>query len=201
MRWCVKCIKGKKVWNMRWLVFGSKYDLFVFIIFFVLYLYSGRAHKTREHVFHRCRGMCAAMTHEHATLHTNGRLTHTTQATGSRSTWQNTLDSRPQSQPVPPILPPLHAFSFSSSLSCHPKHIYELSYAQSALLSSLAMSYAASSLPQLLSPSHVLSLSLSSCFLFALLLLWVSVLRCYFSVFFCFFVFWGSIYLYKWCKE
>lgn len=30
------------------------------LLFFVLYLYR-RAHKTREHVFHCCRGMCAAI--------------------------------------------------------------------------------------------------------------------------------------------
>lgn len=48
---------------MRWLVFGCKYDFVVFTIhhFFVLYLYSRRAHKTRKHVFHCCRGMCAAI--------------------------------------------------------------------------------------------------------------------------------------------
>lgn len=51
---------------MRWLVFGCKYDLVVFTIHLfggggILYLYSRRAHKTRRHVFHCCRGMCAAI--------------------------------------------------------------------------------------------------------------------------------------------
>lgn len=58
---------------MRWLVFGCEYDfccLFLFIVF-VLYLYSRRAHKTREHVFHCCRGMCAAIIQKHTRRHTH----------------------------------------------------------------------------------------------------------------------------------
>lgn len=117
---------------------------------------------------------------------------------------RNTLDSRPQSQLVLPSFP-LSMPSPFLPLSAVTQNIIfmNFSYAQlralSALLSFLAMSYSASYLSQLLSPSHVLSLSLSalsSCFLFALLLLWVSVLRCYFSVLFFLFLFFGVQYIY-----
>lgn len=44
---------------MRWLAFGFQISLFLTIIL-VQYLYSRRAHKTREHVFHCCCGTCAS---------------------------------------------------------------------------------------------------------------------------------------------
>lgn len=85
------------------------YSLFFFFSSFVSYLYSRRAHKTREHVFHRCRGMCAANVWEHTYIHMRThtcagftwrqkqtrRKTHRQQGHVAHN--RHTLDSRPQS--------------------------------------------------------------------------------------------------------
>lgn len=70
--------------------------LFIFFFFLVLYLYSRRAHKTRRHVFHCCRGMCAAIQETHSHPRRRKRRTpHRQQGDVAH----NTLDSRPQSSP------------------------------------------------------------------------------------------------------
>lgn len=74
---------------MRWSVFGCRNNFVVCFyswFFFVLYLYSRRAHKTHEHVFHCCRGMCAAIIQKDKHEMPHGHAHRHTQATGSRST-------------------------------------------------------------------------------------------------------------------
>lgn len=189
---------------MRWLVFGCKYDFVVFTIhlffFLVLYLYSRRAHKTRRHVFHCCRGMCAAIQETHSHPRRRKRRTpHRQQGDVAH----NTLDSRPQSSPLPftsspstlrPfLLPSQHVLSYLP-----PRLAYLYVFIRTPVHCSSSSSFPLSLhvCSRLLSPSAPVA-ALSSCFLFALLLLWVSVLRCFFFLEFVLFLFWDSIYLYK----
>lgn len=105
----------------------------------------------------------------------------------------NTLDSRPQSSPFPALhLLPLHTSTLPSTPPTGPLlspdqpcifiRFHTLTCAQ-LLLPSFS--------PCLQPPLSAPVAALSSCFLFALLLLWVSVLRCFFSLKFVFFLFLG----------
>ena len=181
-----------------------------------------------------CAAILQTHTHTHTKTQMR-RDRHKRRQQGHVAHNKNTLDSRPQSNLfllfllpplsnpfllVPPFsantLPPLRELSVAQ-LSLN--HIFINFHTHSCALSLLfPTAPPLFFLPCLILPplflcflcplSCTLSLlSLLSCFLFALLLLWVSVLRCFFFFFpqkffvlFCF-VFWDSIYLYKWCKE
>lgn len=123
---------------------------------------------------------------------------------------KNTLDSRPQSNLFLLFLPPLlfdpFSFCFFSASAFSPSstlrhtvvslsHIFihfHTAQLRTLCFPLLAMSQTASYLSLLLCSSHVFChCSLFSCFLFALLLLWVSVLRC-----FCFLFFSSEVFLF-----
>lgn len=139
------------------------------IIIFVQYLYSRRAHKTREHVFHCCCGTCASIIHHGGTLRSETPHRQQGHVAHNRH-WTVDLSPFLLARSTPP--------SFSASLSCHPKHyIYKL------VIRTVAHSlcFPVSSWPCPTLPPIFLFLfsspSVLSRFLFALLLLWVSVLR------------------------
>lgn len=144
------------------------------IIIFVQYLYSRRAHKTREHVFHCCCGMCASIIHHRGTLRTETPHRQQGHVAHNRH-WTVDLSQSPSSWPAPRR----HLFLPPSAVTQNIIFI-NFSYAQlrtlSAFLSLLGHVPRCLRFPSVPQPfsSHR---PLSSSFLFALLLLWVSVLR------------------------
>lgn len=192
--------------------------LFVFIIhcFFVLYLYSRRAHKTREHVFSLLLSNVCCHYTKHTHTYQETKQTHKHRQQGHVAHNKNTLDSQPQSNlfllfPLPPLLnpPPSPANIFSTCSTLSPdrllnSYIYKFSYAQLCTLcfspqlplSSFHVSYCFSaSLMSLLSPL-LLSVCLTTVVGFCIALLF---LFFFFPSKKFFFFFWGvdSIYLYK----
>lgn len=182
----------------------------LFLSIFVLYLYSRRAHKTRKHVFHCCRGMCAAIIREHMQCHTQ---THTRRyrQQGHVAHNKDTLDSHLSQTLVSSSSscsnPSSFSFffcqgflSFLSSLSptcLLISHIYKFSYAQLRTLSAFPCRSPCLILPPTFLCSVPLMYSLTALSPLAFCLPYCCCGFLYCAVFSPFFVFRGSIYLYK----
>lgn len=207
---------------MRWLAFGCKYDFVVcFYSLFLFCIYIAEEHTRHASMCFTVAEECVLplyKKHMQCHTYTNTRRHKQTQmqATGSRSTLQHTGQST-SVKPFPPLPPPPSALQTSLLFLPTFSLLPQLSITQSSLnltyleifitqlrtlsafthcspLFSCHVSYCILSSSVPFKYTHC---SLLSCFLFALLLLWVSVLRCFFLKHFFSFVFWDSIYLYK----
>lgn len=196
---------------MRWMVFGCKSDfhrLFFSVGFCFVFMKWKSTQDTRACVSQLLWNVRCHDTKKHTRGHTQTKRHKQTQQCrqqGHVAHNKNTLDSRSQSDLLLHTSPPA-AGAFSDSSALHrpvvsDSHVFITFHTQlrSLLCFPQLLLFFHCSHPSLLFCSSHLTSLLSSCFLFALLLSWVSVLRCLFfpllEVFS--FLFEGSIYLYK----